>query len=57
MAALGHDLRISTLTRAYAAGEAAHKLTEPKAQTTLLKIAVHASYHMGQLNLLRRLKN
>lgn len=40
----------------YAKGETQHKLTEEKAKTTLLKIAVHASYHMGQLNLLRRLK-
>ena len=41
--------------RAYAAGETAHKCaSDEKAVTTLLKIAVHASYHMGQLNLLRR---
>jgi len=41
--------------RAYAAGETQHKAqSDDKAVTTLLKIAVHASYHMGQLNLLRR---
>ncbi|MBX3112878.1 MAG: hypothetical protein KF857_12840 [Fimbriimonadaceae bacterium] len=44
------------VARAFAAGEKHVEVTEEKATTTLLKIAVHASYHMGQINLLRRLK-
>ncbi len=41
--------------RAFATGETPHRCpSDDKAVTTLIKIAVHASYHMGQINLLRR---
>ena len=41
--------------RAIAAGEIAFECTEEEAQDTLLRIAVHAAYHCGQMNLLKRM--
>ena len=41
--------------RAIAAGSPHKAASDDKARTLLLKIAVHGSYHMGQLNLLRRM--
>lgn len=42
--------------RKYASGELVHQReSEEKARTTLLRIAIHASYHLGQCSLLRRM--
>ena len=41
--------------RSIAAGSGHKMKSDEKARTALLKIAVHGSYHMGQLHLMRRM--
>lgn len=41
--------------RSYATGEATHGMpSDADATSTLLNIAIHAAYHLGQINLLKR---